>query len=290
VAGASNNREATSPRPSQRPFRRRLLHHLRFARYRVALAYYKAWGAVGGPDYVDEITYWDGILRQRASSLFDRGVREAAFPHDLRECLPELRRHFQRTPRLLEVGSGPVSILAAGADDHSVEIVAIDPLARIYGGLLGLYDVQYPIRPLPGRGESLATRFPADSFEIVYSSNALDHARSPLRCLEQMCRVLRPRGVMVLEGFVREGSHGHWIGLHQHDLFPENGDLVHVDPTGRRTTLTRGLPLTCVSARVRLFRDRGIHSFGYEVPPSMPSDAPDNWQLRDWYTLLFHRM
>ncbi len=104
-----------------------------------------------------------------------------------------------------------------------------------------------------------------------------------------MCQVLRPGGFLLLEGFVREGSSGNWTGLHQHDLLPDHGDLIHLDRAGRRTNVTADLPLTFVSERVCPFRDRGIWAFGYEIPPDMPPDSSSGWQLRDWYTLLFRR-
>jgi hypothetical protein len=47
--------------------------------------------------------------------------------------------------------------------------------------------------------------------------------------------------------------------------------------------------LTCISERVRVFRDRAIQSFGYEAPANMAPDTPASWLLRDWYTVLFRR-
>jgi SAM-dependent methyltransferase len=252
-------------------------------------AYYLFWWAIGGPDFLDELNYWEGILSQRPSCLFDRQIREAAFPSDLRSCAAELRRDDLRIPRLLEVGSGPVSFLASGIDEGLLTVVAVDPLARPYRALLRLYDLPYPIQPLPGRGELLVKQFTPASFDIVYSSNALDHSISPRRCIEQMCQVLRSGGFLLLEGFVREGSQGNWIGLHQHDLFTEQGCLIHVDHAGQRTNLTADQPLTCMSERVCQFKDRTILAFGYEIPADMPLDARGDWRLRDWYALLFRR-
>ena len=272
------------PNPARRGFRGRL----RQIRYRVDLAYYRLWRVAGGPAYLDEITFWESILSQRPSSLFDRRVREAAFPPELRECAAELQRIHLRLPRLLELGSGPVSILAFGIDEGLFTIVAVDPLARAYRHLLRLYGVTYPIQPVPGRGETLLKQFIPASFDIAYSSNALDHTRSPRRCLEQMCQVLRPGGFLVLEGFVREGTHGNWSGLHQHDLLTEHGSLTHLDRAGRHTNLTADLPLTCVSERVCQFKDRGIEAFGYEASADMPPDPP--WNYQDWYTLVLRRL
>lgn len=281
--------EITSSPRSRKPFRRPVLGLFPYGRYYIARAYYWLCRAAGGPDYFSEITYWQRTLKERPAALFDGRIREAAFPQELRQCVTELGRQSRRMPKLLEVGSGPVSILAAGADEDLCAIVAVDPLARIYRELLRLYDVPYPIQPVPGKGESLLKQFPVGSFDIVYSSNALDHTRSPAQCMEQMCRVLRRGGFMLLEGFEREGTEGKWKGLHKHDLFAENGVIVHMDRAGRRRNLIADLPLTCISEHVRVFKDRTIQSFGYEMPANKVTGAPAPWLLRDWYTLLFRR-
>lgn len=260
-------------------------------RHRAIRVYYRLRREFGGPDYFDELDYWQGILRRRPASLFDAHIRAAAFPAELRGCVLELQASLprDRRPRLLEVGSGPVSILAAGVDEGLLTVVAVDPLARAYRTLRRFYDIPYPIEPRPGRGETLQQQFASASFEIVYSSNALDHTHSPRRCVEQMFALLRPGGFLMLEGFVREGSQGNWVGLHQHDLFPAGGTLVHEDRAGRRTELTTGLPLACVTERVLQFKDRTIEAFGYEVPAGMPLGAPGDWRCRDWYAILFRR-
>jgi SAM-dependent methyltransferase len=283
----STHADGTGPALQPHPVRRGFGERLSRIRYRSALAYYRLWRAAGGPDYLEEITFWEGILRQRPASLFDRRIRQLAFPADLRACATELRRLPGRLPRLLELGSGPVSILAAGIDEELFTIVAVDPLALPYRHLLRSCGLSYPIQPLPGRGETLFRRFEPGSFDIAYSSNALDHTQSPRICLEQVCRVLAPGGFLLLEGFVREGTHGNWAGLHQHDLLTENGSLIHFDRAGRRTNLTADLPLTCISERVCKFKDRGIEAFGYEITPGMPPDPP--WNYQDWYTLLLRR-
>jgi len=258
-------------------------------RYRATLAFYRLWQTVGGPAYVDEIKFWEGILRTGTALVFDPKVRAIAVPAELRRCVVELATEFHGLPRLLEVGSGPLSLLAGAVDEGLCTVVAVDPLARLYRQLLDRHGIAYPIRPRVGLGERLTQVFPQASFDLVYSSNALDHTRSPRRCLEHMCQILRPGGFLLLEGLVREGTAEHWKGLHQHDLLSEHGHLVHFDRAGRRTELTHGLPLVSITEHVSLFRERGIEAFGYELPAGMLPDAPWNWQFRPWYTLLFRR-
>jgi SAM-dependent methyltransferase len=259
------------------------------ARYRILRAYYWLRRSAGRPDYLDEINFWAEILRQRPPCFSNRAVREAAFPRELRRLCQELRHDSDRPLQLLEVGSGPVSILAAGVDEGLFNVVAVDPLARVYRELLILNDLRYPIQPVPGSGEILQTQFQSESFDMVYSSNALDHTRSPLRRLEQICEVLRPGGFLLLEGFSCEGSNEGWAGLHQHDIFPEDGHLVHCDRAGRRTVLSAHLPLSPVSERICEFRERDIQTFGYELPANISPDSPSSWLGRQWYTVLFRR-
>ena len=258
-------------------------------RYGTARAFYRAWRAMGGPDFLDELDYWEGYLKKRPASLSDPGVRKAAFPAGLRAHAARIRKEEGRLARVLEIGSGPFSLLASGVDEGIVTVTALDPLARSYADLLKLCGVDFPVRPVPGRGEDLS-RFAARSFDIVYSSNALDHSASPRRCIEQMCEMLPAGGVLLLEGFVREGSQGNWIGLHQHDLFTEQGQLIHVDRQGHRTNLAAQLPLEYVSDHVCQFKDRNIQSFGYELNvPLNPANAWD-WRFRDWYTVVFRKV
>ena len=75
--------------------------------------------------------------------------------------------------RLLEIGSGPVSLLAFGVEQGLFEVTAVDPLASVYDEILSKYGISYPIKPRTGYAERLVKSFGKDSFDIVYSSNSL---------------------------------------------------------------------------------------------------------------------
>jgi SAM-dependent methyltransferase len=126
--------------------------------------------------------------------------------------------------------------------------------------------------------------FARGSFDMVYSSNALDHVMSPQKCLENIGLVIRRDGIVCLEGFCREGTNAQWVGLHQHDLVPDKGHLLHFDRRGKRTNLTENLKLNCVYQKIGPFHERGIEAFGYE-----PEEAEviSDWHYRDWYTMIF---
>jgi len=240
------------------------------------------------PDYQSEIDFWQETLSGGPATISDPAYREAAFPDYLRLCIYELKKSSDTQLKLLEIGPGPVSLLSAGVDQGLFEITAIDPLADVYKKLMRQNGLSYPIKPVKGCGEKLLKYFDKNSFDIVYSSNALDHTISPRECMIQMSQVVIQGGIIFLEGFLREGSAAAWTGLHQHDLFPENGHLIHCNRAGIRTDLANGLPLQCIYEKIMLFKERSINAFGYEVPLGI--EPRDNWQFRDWYVIVYKKI
>jgi len=105
--------------------------------------------------------------------------------------------------------------------------------------------------------------------------------------MSQISQVFRRGGIVYLEGFVRNGSHENWAGLHQHDLAPENGRLIHFSRDGTRTDLTSALSLQCIHQDTVPFSRRSINAVGYEMPPDI--DPAANYQLWDWYVMVFQK-
>ncbi len=252
--------------------------------------YYNVVLKLGGPNYLDELDFWDRVLSSCPSTYFDPIIRQKAFPQVMRSCLNELESLDGQQASVLELGSGPVSLLMAGVDEGMIEVVAVDPLARTYSQLLKKYDLSFPIKPINGYGEDLRRFLPERTFDLGYSSNALDHTTSPKQCLIQMTESIHSGGYLILEGFVREGSQGDWIGLHKHDLYLEGERLMHQDMRGEETNLCEGLPLECISQNVQQFSARSIDAFGYETDEDMPADASWNWLNRDWYTIVYRKL
>jgi SAM-dependent methyltransferase len=234
-------------------------------------------------DLPSEIQWWDEYLRSRPA-ICDLVLQQKAFPPQLLCIGEQLKAQGTDGVRLLEVGSGPVSLLAWGVQKHLFDLKAVDPLAAEYQQLLGKYGFDYPVKPIKGYAENLLAIFPERSFDVAYSSNALDHVLSPRKCIENICSVVKPGGFICLEGFCREGTNAKWVGLHQHDLLVENGHLLHFNKRGDRAVLTENMRLKCTHENIMPFADRTIESFGYEsTVPGVVSD----WHYRDWYTIVF---
>jgi SAM-dependent methyltransferase len=233
--------------------------------------------------FEEELAFWRTYLLDHGREACDRTRWEAVFPSPLLGHVERLRAQRARSPKLLEVGSGPVSLLAWGVDQGLFELTAIDPLAREYARLTRELPCSYPVTPTLGFGEDLLTRFSPSTFDLAYSGNALDHASSPRRCMEELTQVVDDGGIIYCEGFVREGTNAGWQGLHRHDLVPEGGHLVRYGRDGQRSAVSEGLPLELLAQSVHTLGDRGLKSHGYEWDPGSERD----WRLDDWYTLVF---
>ena len=93
----------------------------------------------------------------------------------------------------------------------------------------GLYGLPAIVcqRELNIYAEELASALPPESFDIVFTRNAIDHVEDPVAVIGQAEVCLRPGGVLVLDFHTREGSRQGWEQLHQFDLYlDETNQLV----------------------------------------------------------------
>ena len=128
--------------------------------------------------------------------------------------------------RILDVGAGPLTVLGKRFPGKAVEIAAIDPLAEAYDRLLAEAGVEPLVRTRAGHGEQVAELFAAGSFDVAYSSNALDHGYDPAAAIAAMVAVVRPGGAVVLRHARNEGETQRYLGLHQWNLDARDGELV----------------------------------------------------------------
>lgn len=183
-------------------------------------------------DYAEEIKFWDGHLAKKdefrsiLEKKLDKTTRKETFPHYLDEQINYLTKKFNRTPLLLEVGSGPLSTLAWGVDEGIINVTAIDPLADVYKKLMNEHGYDYPIKPINCSGENILKVFKRDYFDICYCQNALDHVETPAFVLHNMYHVLKKGGILCLSGHWMEGTRNCWNGLHKYDLYIRNNRLI----------------------------------------------------------------
>jgi len=171
-------------------------------------------------DYASEVRFWDGVLAGRShqenlADLLSGG--EAHFPKKMLEYNPT---------DVLEVGSGPLSTLRWGVDTSLLKVTAIDPLANRYAELLLAHGIDYPIKPVFGTGE-IVNLYRDNPFDVAYARNSLDHTISPPQVFKAMCMAVDIGDIIYIESSTNEGRRGKYRGLHHHNLWMENGVLMH---------------------------------------------------------------
>ncbi len=128
--------------------------------------------------------------------------------------------------RILDVGSGPLTVLGKRWGDRRLEITAVDPLADRYAELFERVDLEPLVRTVSGEGEHVAELFPPDSFDLVYAQNCIDHGYDPLRSIEQMLTLVRPGRFLMLEHALDEGEFMQYAGPHQWNFREEGGRFI----------------------------------------------------------------
>jgi SAM-dependent methyltransferase len=93
--------------------------------------------------------------------------------------------------RVLDIGCGPYGLIHYLA--NAGERIRIDPLLPRYESRMPLTGPQLS---LSGLGEHLPLA--SDSIDIAICFNALDHMRDPAAALDEIRRVLRPGGTLLL--------------------------------------------------------------------------------------------
>ncbi len=153
-------------------------------------------------------------------------------------------RHLAQLPgsefSILDVGAGPLTVLGKRWPGKRVRITPVDPLAAEYDRILASLGIVPMIRTLECEGEQLSSRFPPDSFDLVWSQNAVDHSYDPRLVIEQALTVVKNGGYVLLNHARNEGENEAYVGLHQWNFAMEDGAFVIWNPS-MRIDMTRHL-------------------------------------------------
>jgi SAM-dependent methyltransferase len=178
----------------------------------------------------DEAEFWRLALARPATHWNIESYEFRLNPASpLQPELTALLSPTAESARILDVGAGPLTSLGKVWEGHRVEIVATDPLAATYDGILKDLRLEPPVRTVFAKAEVLFEKFSEGSFDLAYSSNALDHAEDPVRAIMQMLRCVRVGGWVYLWHFANEGETEAYQGLHQWNFDTRNGDFTISD-------------------------------------------------------------
>jgi len=188
-----------------------------------------------------EIPFWEKALANQGRDWRPGAFRERTDPElELQDHLKALIQAPEgAVVRILDIGAGPLTNLGKRWRGRDLRIVPLDPLANEFNALLARLSVRPPVATLQGVGEKLVERFGENSFDLVHSSNALDHTEDPVVVIRQMLAVVKPGGLVYLTHFSDEGRSEGYYGIHQWNFHEHRGDMVISDGRGKRTTATR---------------------------------------------------
>ncbi|AOX04918.1 SAM-dependent methyltransferase [Corynebacterium sp. NML98-0116] len=163
---------------------------------------------------------------------------------DTYQLLDALSADLTSTPlrgkSVLDVGGGPGYFAEAFADTFYVGVEpSVSELSA--AGISGYGSV---------RGDGTALPFATDSFDVVYSSNVAEHIPDWQTMAEEMLRVAKPDGLVVLSYTVWLGPFGgHETGLWQHYVGGEFARRCYVAAHGHEPKNKWGESLFAVSAK-----------------------------------------
>ncbi|KAF4664330.1 hypothetical protein FOL47_005194 [Perkinsus chesapeaki] len=121
-----------------------------------------------------------------------------------------------RAVKILDLGSGPLSLVGTLWHKHEIELVPVDPLAPFYRSLLHQVGVQPVVPSILGEVDNLPSLFTSGNvFDLAVSVNALDHTTDPVGAIFDLVGTVRPNGVVFLVLHRNEAEHEQGKGLHQ---------------------------------------------------------------------------
>lgn len=204
----------------------------------------------------EEIDHWQKALTDPNAPTYNL-VRQRLDPQ--RPLDPRFRELLQTPPghraRILDIGSGPLTIMGYVWEDRQVDLHMIDALADEYNKIMAQAGIVPPVSPIQCHAEEIAQQFEPNSFDLIHSFNALDHAYAPLEALKQAMTLLKPGGWIYLRHKVNEGKRIYG-GLHQWNFCEENGQFIIWNMRERFVAREHLTPLA--QAQVRTWVSQGI--------------------------------
>lgn len=229
-----------------------------------------------------ELAFWECELSGKGNyphtirNCTTPGLRHLAFPKHFLPFFRQVKDESPgRMPRVLDVGSGPLSTLLWGQDDGLFDLQCVDLLASAYREMLERHGFSLSVELTEGRAERLVEIFDWQSFDACHANNSLDHTESPRLALLNMLALTRPGGLVMVGGNVKEGTNENWEGLHQHDLWLRGSELMHTDRSGSTRSLSGDLPLECLFTRLDADRPGAEMAIVWKSLVSIAASDPD---------------
>jgi len=117
--------------------------------------------------------------------------------------------------RILDVGAGPLTYLGKKCNGKRIHITAVDPLADEYDRILARHHVEPPVRTQKLDAEKLTSQFPANTFDLVFAHDCIDHSYDPERAILEMIKVVKTNCYVLLDHRPHTAERLAYKDLHQ---------------------------------------------------------------------------
>jgi len=176
-----------------------------------------------------EFNYWREFLRTGDYANYEF----VSFTDRLNavELLQRIKNLLKDGDTILDVGSGPVSVLKS----PSHKIVKCDPLGNIYNKLLEFYGFNTDTI-LPYFSENVNEKI-SEGFDIVHARNSLDHSANPVQAILSMIKTAKSGGLVYLYHHENVAILNKYQGFHQYNFtLDESNKLLISNKAGDCST------------------------------------------------------
>lgn len=164
----------------------------------------------------EEILWWWGwTLKLRNEGVLQNweNFKKAEFPYE--RFLDQMTG--MAPIRVLNIGSGPRSVMGEASSATSLQFTKMDPLAPAYNPLMALLDA-------PGTGDivfgavEILSQLDLPRFNFISARNCLDHAYDVPNGLNEMIKALSDQGLIELVHYENEGLAQNYLGMHKWNI------------------------------------------------------------------------
>lgn len=150
--------------------------------------------------------YYFGNLSKEKTDIYQTKIRDAEW----NAVLP----YIKEKGKFLDVGCGTGNSMRKAQRDKQCECYGIDPDPGAHGVGRKTEGVTEGLNIVQGFSEQLP--YEDNFFDVVYSSHVLEHVNDEKKSLEEMYRVLKPNGVLIIGMPTASMS---WVSLITETLF-----------------------------------------------------------------------
>ena len=169
-----------------------------------------------------EPSYFDRFLTQKKDKYYNRLDPDKKIEDFLTELLTDISGD---SIKILDIGAGPITMVGYKLNNKVVELIPIDPLAKVYTRILTRKNIHPPVRTIVGNVEKLSKQFGENEFDLVYANNSIDHTANPVKALNEIHHVIKPNHYFYFSHFINEGEINKYYGLHQWNFYYKNDSL-----------------------------------------------------------------